>query len=74
MSTNGTNVPAGNEISLIIKWSPSTGQVSATFPQIDHTIIFGLLEMGKQILSEMRSKADQRISIPDMQVTKRLIT
>ena len=76
MSANGHLEPVNTnpEISLTIIWSPNTGQVKIAFPQIDVVGILGLLEMAKVVLLDQRSKAESRISIPDMNVTKRLIT
>jgi hypothetical protein len=69
-----TNPMQGNELTLAIKWNPQTGAVSTSFPQIDHVSILGMIEFAKVALMEMRAKQDQRIAIPDIQVTKRLIT
>jgi len=79
MSANGNGNPTANPLQvdglvLTIKWNPQTGQVQVSFPQVDHVSILGMLEFAKVSLLEMRAKAEQRISIPDMQVTKRLIT
>lgn len=57
-------------IELHIKFIPSTGQFLVSFPQVDHVTIMGLLEFAKLNLIEMRSKADKRIAIPDMQLVK----
>lgn len=70
--TNGAT--PGTEITLTISWSPSTGQVKVAFPQIDIIGVLGLLEMAKLVLTEQRSKAEQRVQIPDMQVTRKLIS
>lgn len=74
MSGNGAAPTITPEITLTIAWSPSTGQVKVSFPQIDIIGVLGLIEMAKIVLLEQRSKADQRVTIPDLQVTKRLIT
>jgi len=79
MATNGeinptTNPLQSNEIPLTISWNPSTGSVRVSFPQIDHVSILGMIEFAKVSLMEMRSKADRRVEIPDLQVTKRLVT
>jgi hypothetical protein len=73
MSTNGDPL-SPNELLLAIKWNPSTGSLAVSFPQIDHVSILGMLEFAKVNLLEMRAKNEQRIAIPDMKVTKRLIT
>ena len=73
--TNGNGTaPATDGFNLVINWNPSTGQVKVAFPQIDHLMVLGMIEFAKVSLLEMRAKADNRIAIPDMQVTKRLIT
>lgn len=67
MSTNGG--PLTNpELVLQIKWSPQTGSVSVAFPQVDHVTILGMLEFAKVSLLEMRSKAEQRVVIPDLRI------
>jgi len=73
MSANGGPLTS-NELLLTIKWTPQTGQLQVNFPQIDAVSILGMLEFAKVSLNEMRAKAEQRIAIPDMQITKRLIT
>ena len=73
MTTNGGPLTT-NELALTVKWTPSTGQVSVSFPQIDHTMIFGMLEMAKEVLREIRSKAEQRVVIPDMKIAKQVIS
>jgi hypothetical protein len=78
MSTNGHN-PTANPLqteglTLSINWNPSTGQVKVAYPQVDHLMILGMIEFAKVSLMEMRAKAEQRVTIPDMQITKRLIT
>ncbi len=73
MNGNGTpQIPEG--INLVINWNPQNGQVRCSFPQVDHLSILGMLEFAKVTLLELRAKAEQRVTIPDMQVTKRLIT
>lgn len=74
MTTNGTAPLANPEINLTITWIPTTGQIKVSFPQIDTIGVLGLLEMAKMVLIEQRTKAEQRVQIPDMQITKRLIT
>jgi hypothetical protein len=69
-----TNPLQAEGLNLVINWNPSTGQVKVAFPQVDHLMIFGMIEFAKVSLLEMRAKAEQRVTIPDMQVTKRLIT
>jgi hypothetical protein len=77
VSANGEVNPTANPmqagLNLVINWNPQTGQVKVAFPQVDHLMILGMIEFAKVSLLEMRSKAEQRITIPDMQVTKRLI-
>jgi len=73
--TNGNGTaPATDGLNLTINWNPSTGQIKVAFPQIDHLMILGMIEFAKVSLLELRAKAENRISIPDMHVTKRLIT
>lgn len=74
MTTNGTAPLSQPEITLTINWSPATGQVKVAFPQIDIIGVLGLLEMAKLVLTEQRAKAEQRVQIPDMQVTRKLIS
>ena len=79
MSANGeinptTNPLQANELILAIKWNPQTGSVSVSFPQIDHVSILGMIEFAKVSLYELRAKAEQRITIPDIKVTNRLVT
>ena len=68
------NPMQANELILAIKWNPQNGSVSVSFPPVDIVAVLGLLEMAKVVLMEQRSKAENRIAIPDMQVTKRLVT
>jgi len=70
---NGT-APATDGLNLVINWNPSTGQVKVAFPQVDHLLCLGMIEFAKISLIEMRAKADNRIAIPDVNITKRLIT
>jgi hypothetical protein len=76
MSTNGNGaVPQVSDgLNLVINWNPQTGQVKVSFPQIDHLMVLGMIEFAKVTLLELRAKAEQRVTIPDMQITKRLIT
>jgi hypothetical protein len=72
--TNPTANPLQAGLNLVINWNPQTGQVKVSFPQVDHLMILGMIEFSKVSLLEMRAKSEQRIAIPDMQVSKRLIT
>lgn len=75
MTTNGNGTaPASTDINLVIAWSPSTGQVKVSFPQIDIIGVLGLLEMAKVVLMEQRAKAEQRVQIPDINVTRRIVS
>jgi hypothetical protein len=79
MSANGEINPTTNPLqveglTLVINWNPQTGAVRVSFPQVDHVSILGMIEFAKVSLYELREKSSQRISIPDIQVTKRLVT
>jgi len=79
MATNGEINPTTNplqtaELQLVVAWNPQTGSVRVSFPQIDHVSILGMIELAKVSLYEMRAKTEQRISIPDINITKRLVT
>lgn len=69
-TVKGNTVENTPGIELHIKFIPQTGQFLVSFPQVDHVTIMGLLEFAKLNLIEMRNKADQRITIPDMNIVK----
>jgi hypothetical protein len=67
MPTNG-ELLASQDIILQIKWTPSTGSVAVSFPQVDHVSILGMLEFAKVSLLEMRAKNEQRVVVPDLRI------
>lgn len=65
---------ASNEIVFTIYWNPSTDRVRASFPQISLVVLRGILEGAGRVLDEYQTKLqeDQRIVVPDMNVTGKL--
>lgn len=56
MSENGETKVAP-AIQLAINWYPSSGRLEVMFPQTDDVVKLGMLEMAKQVLADMRAKA-----------------
>lgn len=74
-TTNGhAAAPATDEFTLVISWSPTTGQVKAVFPNLDTMSTLRMFALGLQAFAEWKAKTEQqRVTIPDMKVTGKLI-
>ena len=49
---------------LVVQWMPQSGQLRVNWPQVDDVAKLGMLEMAKQLLTEMRLKAGVAGSAP----------